>query len=349
LRKFDYSFLENGMLPTQIINKAIAIGELRVKGQERKEKFPDIFTKLQSIAKVQSVKGSNAIEGIITTDKRIEEIVNKNSAPLNHDELEIAGYRDALNLIHESFVEIQITERNILNLHAIMQRGNDRVNGGEYKKMDNTIIAVDSLGNRTVRFEPISASETKFAMEQMVLAYLEARDNDRINQLFLIPCFILDFLCIHPFLDGNGRISRLLSLLLLYQNGFDAGKYVSFEEQINNHKAEYYNALLFSSKGWHDNTNDYFPFMQNFISTLYMCYKELDMRINVLGDKKTTKKKRIEATIFNSILPISKKEICHILPDVSENTVASVLNDLMKREIIEKVGTFKDAKYKKKN
>ncbi|MCL2159982.1 MAG: Fic family protein [Oscillospiraceae bacterium] len=348
MRKFDYSFLENGLLPAQITNKAIAIGELRVKGQTRKEKFPDIFTKLESIARVQSVKGSNAIEGIITTDKRIEEIVNKNSAPLNHDELEIAGYRDTLNLVYESFGEIQITEQNILNLHAIMQRGNDRLNGGEYKQMDNTIIAVDSFGNRSVRFKPIPASETKFAMEQMILAYLEARDNDKINQLFLIPCFVLDFLCIHPFIDGNGRMSRLLSLLLLYQNGFDAGKYVSFEEQINNHKAEYYDALLFSSTGWHDNTGDYFPFMQNFISTLYMCYKELDMRFGVVGDKKTTKKKRIEAAIFNSILPISKKELCHILPDVSENTVASVLNDLMKSDVIEKVGTFKDAKYKKK-
>jgi Fic family protein len=349
LRKFDYSFLETGLLPTQITNKAIAIGELRVKGQARKEKFPDIFTKLESIAKVQSVKGSNAIEGIITTDERIEEIVNKNSAPLNHDELEIAGYRDALNLVHENFAEIQITEQNILNLHAVMQRGNDRVNGGEYKKMDNTIIAVDSLGNRTVRFKPTPAGETKSAMEQMILAYLEARDNDRVNQLFLIPCFVLDFLCIHPFIDGNGRISRLLSLLLLYQNGFDAGKYASFEEQVNKYKAEYYDALFFSSRGWHDNASDYFPFMQNFISMLYMCYKELDVRFGVVGDKKTSKKKRIETAIFNSILPLSKKELCHILPDVSENTVASVLNDLMNREIIEKVGTFKDAKYRKKN
>jgi len=349
LRKFDYSFLDAGLLPAQITNRAIAIGELRVKGQQRKEKFPDVFTKLEIIAKVQSVKGSNAIEGIVTTDRRIEEIVNKNSAPLNHDELEIAGYRDALNLVHENFAEIQITEQNILNLHAIMQRGNTRVNGGEYKKMDNAIIAVDSFGNRTVRFRPTPASETKFAMEQMILAYLEARDNDRINQLFLIPCFVLDFLCIHPFIDGNGRISRLLSLLLLYQNGFDAGKYVSFEQQINNCKAEYYDALLLSSRGWHENTNDYFPFMQNFVSMLYMCYKELDMRFGVAGDRKTTKKKRIEAAIFNSILPVSKKELCHILPDVSESTVASVLGDLMQRDIIEKTGTFKNARYKKKN
>jgi Fic family protein len=153
-------------------------------------------------------------------------------------------------------------------------------------------------------------------------------------------------LCIHPFLDGNGRISRLLSLLLLYKDGFDAGKYISFEEQINKRKGDYYNALQASSANWHSNTNDYFPFMQNFIQTLFMCYKELDSRLGSLSDKKMTAKIRIENTIKNSLLPLSKQEIARILPDISINTIAAALGPLVKDGNIVKVGNYKDARYK---
>jgi len=347
LKKFDYSFLENGMLPARIINHSVSIGVLREKEQELKEKYQTIFTKLESIAKLQSVKGSNAIEGIITTDSRIEAIVNQNSAPLNHAETEIAGYRDALNLVHENFRTIQITENEILNLHKIMLSDNEII-GGKYKREDNAIIAIDAFGNRTIRFAPVPAIETPFAMEQLILAYMDARQNSNINQLFLIPCFILDFLCVHPFDDGNGRISRLLSLLLLYKNGFDAGKYISFEEQINKYKSSYYNALKLSSQAWHENANDYFAFMEYFISTLFACYKELDKRFAVISDRKISKKNRIETIIFNSITPISKKELIYILPDISISTIEKVLLDLQDQGIIEKIGTYRNAKYKKK-
>lgn len=158
-------------------------------------------------------------------------------------------------------------------------------------------------------------------MEQLELAYFEARDNANINQLLLIPYVILDFLCIHPFRDGNGRMSRLLSLLLLYKNRYDAGKYVSFEEQINNHKAHYYKALKQSSEGWNSNENTYFPFIENFLSMPHLCYKELDKRFAIVNGKRVTKKARIEATVLNSLTPLSKAEICRILPDVSPTTV----------------------------
>ncbi|MCL2517376.1 MAG: Fic family protein [Oscillospiraceae bacterium] len=347
MKKFDYSFLENGMLPARIINHSVSIGVLREKEQELKEKYQTIFTKLESIAKLQSVKGSNAIEGIITTDSRIEAIVYQNSAPLNHAETEIAGYRDALNLVHENFRTIQITENEILNLHKIMLSDNEII-GGKYKREDNAIIAIDAFGNRTIRFVPVPAIETPFAMEQLILAYMDARQNSNINQLFLIPCFILDFLCVHPFDDGNGRISRLLSLLLLYKNGFDAGKYISFEEQINKYKSSYYNALKLSSQAWHENANDYFAFMEYFISTLFACYKELDKRFAVISDRKISKKNRIETIIFNSITPISKKELIYILPDTSISTIEKVLLDLQDQGIIEKIGTYRNAKYIKK-
>ena len=324
MRKFDYSFLNNGLLPASLINLTSGIESLKTMVGVRKEGYIQIFTELESIAKVQSIKSSNAIEGIITSDERIAAIVNQNSAPLNHNEAEIAGYRDALNEIHIGYENIDFRESDMLRLHEMLMSIAGYGFGGQYKTDDNVILEVDEDGNRRVRFRPTPANETKQAMEQLELAYLEAKNDANINQLLLIPCVILDFLCIHPFRDGNGRMSRLLSLLLLYKNGYDAGKYVSFEEQINNHKAYYYEALKQSSDGWATNENTYFPFIENFLSMLYMCYKELDKRFAVVNGKRITKKARIEATVLNSLTPLSKAEICKILPDVSPTTVEAV-------------------------
>ena len=186
-------------------------------------------------------------------------------------------------------------------------------------------------------------------MKQLVLSYMDARNNSNINQLLLIPCVILDFLCIHPFSDGNGRISRLLSLLLLYKNEFDVGKYISFEEQINNMKDYYYSSLKMSSQNWENNKNDYVPFIENFLSTLYMCYKELDKRFSIINSNKITKTARIEATVLNSIIPISKSEICKILPDISPTTVEFVLGKMIKKGSIIRIGTARASKYMKNN
>ena len=344
MRRFDYSFLENGMLPAGLVNVVEAIAELRERENQRKDNYPDVFTRLESIAKVQSVKGSNAIEGIVTSEQRIGEIVNQNSAPLNHDEAEIAGYRDALTLIHENVAVLDIRERDILRLHEVMLSYSP-VSGGKYKQNDNVIMEVDSSGARRIRFSPTPAPETADAMEQLVLAYMDARSSYKVNQLLLIPCFILDFLCIHPFADGNGRMSRLLSLLLLYKNGFDAGKYISFEEQINKGKGDYYEALKLSSDGWHENNNTYFPFIDNFVTTLLYCYKELDKRFAVVHSKKVSKKARVEATVLNSLLPISKQEVCYVLPDVSPTTVEAALATMVRNGLVEKIGSGRNTKY----
>ena len=345
MRKFDYSFLNNGLLPASLINLTSNISALKTMAWIRKEEYAQVFTELEVVAKVQSIKSSNAIEGIVTSDERIAAIVNQNSAPLNHNEAEIAGYRDALNEIHLGFEYMDFRERDILRLHEMMMSLAGYEYGGQYKTDDNVILEVDAEGNRRVRFRPISAEETPKAMEQLELAYMEARSDAGINQLLLIPCMILDFLCIHPFRDGNGRMSRLLSLLLLYKNGFDAGKYVSFEEQINNYKAYYYEALRQSSKGWETNENSYFPFIENFLTTLYMCYKELDKRFAVVNGKKITKKARIEATVLNSLTPLSKAEICKILPDISPTTVEAVLGAMVKSGAIKRIGSSRATRY----
>lgn len=347
MRKFDYSFLDNGLLPANLVNLTSVIYSLKTGAEIRKEEYEKLFVDLEKIAKVQSIKSSNAIEGIVTSDERINEIVNQSSKPLNHNEAEIAGYRDALNDIHMHYDKIEFNESTILRLHEIMMSYSGYEYGGKYKTDNNLIIEQDEEGNRKVRFKPVSAEETPKAMEQLVLAYMEAKNNSNINQLLLIPCVILDFLCIHPFRDGNGRMSRLLSLLLLYKNGFDAGKYVSFEEQINNSKGYYYEALKQSSELWEKNQNSYIPYMQNFLSTLYLCYKELDKRFNVVNSNKITKKSRIEQTLLNSLTPISKGEICKILPDVSPTTVENVVGAMVRNKQVQIIGKGRNTKYMK--
>lgn len=348
MKRFDYSFLDNGLLPANLINITGTIYSLRTGADIRKDEYERIFTELEKIAVVQSVKSSNAIEGIITSDERIEEIVNQNSKPLNHSENEIAGYRDSLNEIHLHYEEIELSENTILRLHEIMMSYIGTEDAGKYKVNENYIIEEDKEGNRKIRFKPLSVKETPEAMKQLILAYHDASNNSNINKLLLIPCFILDFLCIHPFRDGNGRMSRLLTLLLLYKNGFDVCKYISFEEQINNNKGNYYEALRLSSINWLENKQSYIPFIENFLTTLYMCYKELDKRFSVVNSNKITKKARIEATVLNNLTPISKAEICKILPDVSVTTVENVLGRMVREGRIKIIGTGRNTKYMKK-
>ncbi len=345
MKRYDYSFLRTMHVPVQFLSFTNAIYTLRSMEEEKKAVYPDIFTALQKLAIVQSVKGSNAIEGIVTTDKRIEEIVNRSSAPLNHNEREMAGYRDVLNLIHTRYGEMTVNEELIKNFHRIMLEQTDLPYREEYKTEDNVIRETYPDGTSRIRWTPVPAKDTPEAMDRLIAAYTDARDDSGIDQLLLIPCVILDFLCIHPFRDGNGRISRLLSLLLLYKNGFDISKYISFEEQINKMKGDYYEALKRSSDGWHDNSNDYIPFIENFLFTLYLCYKELDKRFLTLGTKKTSKKKRVEGAVMNAFLPIGKKEICDLLPDVSVSTVEAVLSSMLKSGKIRKIGSTRDAKY----
>lgn len=343
MHRFDYSFLDNGLLPAEIVNLTATISAFKAISGERRERYKTVYTDLESIARIQSVKNSNAIEGIVTTDARIEAIVNKESAPLNHNEIEIAGYRDALDEIHRHHDELAFSEDMIRHLHRVIQGATK--DGGEYKLEDNLIMSIDANGKRSVRFTPVAAADTRDAMEQLVLAYMDARSNPNINQLLLVPCVVLDFLCIHPFPDGNGRISRLLSLLLMYKNGFDVGKYVSFEEQINENKEMYYDALYESSQGWHENTNTYTSYMKNFLFTLYRCYKELDKRFSTVNGKKIPKNKRIEQTVLNSVLPLTKSEICELLPDISVTTVEAVLGKLVKNGDVKKLGQSRSTKY----
>lgn len=347
MRKFDYTFLKKETISSSFLSLSNLIHETKREAQSKQTLNPRLFTQLLSIAKVQSVKGSNAIEGIVTSDKRIAAIVNDQLEPINHDEQEIAGYRDALNLIFNEFKTISFSEKDILGLHSILLSKTGTTWRGQYKDKDNVILEIDRLGNRLVRFKPTSAFETPQAMQQLIYAYVAARQDSLINPLLLIPCVILDFLCIHPFNDGNGRISRLLSLLLMFQHGYDVGKYISFEQQINEHKASYYEALKLSSQGWEKGQNDYAYFIKNFIQTLYDCYVELEKSMATVQTKKLSKEERIRRVILESMIPLSKKDIWSMIPDVSMTMIELVLSNLLKEKLILKYGSFKDAKYKR--
>lgn len=336
------------MVPLSFLNTTNMIYYLKSISEEKKKQYPNIFTSLQKIAIVQSVKGSNAIEGIVTTDKRIEEIINQNSNPLNHSEQEILGYKNALNIIHTNHDLLSFNLDTIKNLHQELFEYTDLINKGKFKKEDNIIREKHFDGNSSIRFITVRAIDTEKAMEELVYAYMEARDDSDINQLLLVPCVILDFLCIHPFQDGNRRMSRLLSLLLMYKSGFDIAKYISFEEQINLYKNKYYESLRLSSINWHENKNNYLPFMENFLFTLYLCYKELDKRFLTLKDGKTNKNQRVEKILNDAFVPISKHEIISLLPDVSITTIEKVLSNMVKEGKIIKIGTTKSAKYIRK-
>ncbi len=341
MRKFDYSFLKQMPFPAYILNQISELSSLHRLADIRKQAHMPVFEELVDLAKLFSVESSNAIEGIVTTEDRLKAIVQQGSRAQTHAESEIAGYRDALAEVYAHFTQITFDETSILRLHAmIMEKG-----GGVYKAENNLILAVDGKGERHVRFRPISAADTPKAMEQLCLAYMDAKDDADIHPLLLIPCVILDFLCIHPFADGNGRLSRLLSLLLLYQKGYDVGKYASFEWQIRRHRNDYYEALRRSSEGWCEQANDYIPFMQFFLAMLFDCYIDLGKRFEKLGSKKRSKKDRIEDAVLHSLIPISKAELCADHPDISPTTVEAVLAELLRAGKIQKLYAARATRY----
>ncbi len=347
IHNFDYTFLEEGLLPAKLLNLATGISSLKTMAGVRKQEHERVFTELEAIAKISSVRSSNEIEGIVTSEDRYEEIVNNNSTPMTHDEAEIAGYRDALAQIHMGHEFVDFCEEDILKLHKIIMRLSTNDFGGQYKTEDNAIVEIDKNGKRKVRFTPTRARDTKQAMSMLISAYRVARSNPNISPLLLIPCVVLDFLCIHPFLDGNGRVSRILSLLLLYKAGYDAGKYVSFEEQIMKNKAYYYDSLRQSTEGWQQNVNDYFPFIENFLTMLYLCYKELDQRFSVVNNKALTKTERIRNTVLDSLIPMSKADLCKLLSDISPTTIEAVLGEMVRNKEIVRVGSGRASKYVK--
>ncbi len=338
MRSFDYIKAPEKLLTPEIVQMVASIHEHKGKQELFLEANIDELKTLLEVALIQSTGASNRIEGIYTSDKRLEELVSQKAEPRNRSEQEIAGYREVLATIHESYEYITPRPNIILQLHRDLYSYSQGATGGNYKNSDNVIAETDAECHQKARFIPVPAFQTADAMDQLCSRFMEAWEADRIDKLLLIPVFILDFLCIHPFNDGNGRMSRLLSLLLYYKAGYIVGKYVSMEMLIEKTKETYYEALQASSTGWHENENSYEPFVKYYLGIMLKAYNEFESRVGHLKNRSLSKPERIKAVIDHKVGKITKKEIMELCPDISKVTVERTLTDLVKSGYIAKVG-----------
>ena len=337
MRAFDFKTEYEKLLTPEIVNYLSRIHEYKGR-QSRMEAKPDVLTGLMEIAKIQSTEASNRIEGIITTEDRLKKIVREKTAPRNRSEKEIAGYRDVLATVHENYEYISPRPGYILQLHRDLYKFSGSSIGGNYKNSDNVIAEERADGTKVVRFQPVPTWETSEAVEKLCDAFGEAVNGLEMDPLVLIPIFILDFLCIHPFNDGNGRMSRLLTLLLLYRSGYFAGKYISIEKLISDTKESYYEALQDSSNGWHEGKNDYAPFVTYLLGIILAAYRELDNRAKLLTEKSLSKPDKVRKVIKERLGKITKAEIMEQCPGISQITVQRTLAELLKSGEILKIG-----------
>ncbi len=343
MRNYDYKEKWHKLLTPEIVKKLTLINEY--KGEQRLfvEAHRDELNQLVEIAKIQSTEASNRIEGIFTANDRLKNLVQAKTTPRNRDESEIAGYRDVLNTIHESYDYIPVNANYILQLHRDLYKFLGSAEGGMFKTSDNIIRETDAEGNVRVRFKPVAAWETAPSIDALCSAFREAKED--VDPLILNAMFILDFLCIHPFNDGNGRMSRLLTLLLLYQSGFLVGKYISLEKIIEDSKETYYEVFQSSSTDWHENENDYKPFVNYMLGVIVSAYKEFESRVKVLTDPGISKADRVRETMKNYIGTITKTELMEMHPDISDTTIQRSLAELVKNGEIEKIGGGRYTKY----
>lgn len=340
---FNYEQQAKQIMNSEIVSVVTKICEYKGRQDVVANIYTNALKSLLDVAKIQSTGSSNSIEGIFTTDKRLQELVAQQAKPHNRSEAEIAGYREVLNIIHENYPYMNVNSNLILQLHRDLYSYS--VGGGIFKNADNFISEIAPDGTKRTRFIPVPAFQTAEFVQKMCDSLKEVSENEHINQLLVIPMFILDFLCIHSFNDGNGRMSRLLTLLLLYQAGFFVGKYISIEMLIEQTKDMYYDVLQTSSNGWHANSSDYTPFIKYYLAIILRAYKEFDKRIEYVAVRKISKSERIRKLIFETNMPISKKQIMEFYPDISKVSVERTLIQLVKNGDIRKVGSGRNTKY----
>lgn len=342
MRHFDYTNLKNQLWDTEIVNYLSQIHEEKGKQSLYLKQKPDQLLRLIEVAKIQSTEASNEIEGIRTTQTRLRQLMSEKTTPRTRNESEIAGYRDALNVVHENFQYIILTTNYILQLHKIMFSHTDSSFGGSFKNVQNYITTTDSSGKTYTLFTPLTPFETAPAMQELCDAYNHAIGEGKIDPLILIPIFIHDFLCVHPFLDGNGRMSRLLTTLLLYRSGYEVGKYISLETKISKTKSEYYDALSQSQSGWHDGEENPTPFVKYLLGTILSAYRDFEDRMEILSPKSSD---TVYKAVKSKIGKFTKREIVELCPNMSASTVERNLRDMVNRGELEKQGAGKNTVY----
>ncbi len=338
MRTFDYAAASEKLLTPEIVQMLGKVREHKGKQDLFLETSADELDTLLDVALIQSVDSSNRIEGIYTSDQRLKDLVRQKTTPRNRSEQDIAGYREVLSTIHESYDYIAPTPNVILQMHRDMFSYSEISAKGVFKDSNNVIAEIDAQGKPRTRFAPVPAHLTPQAMDDICASLSACWKDGAVEKLLVVPIFILDFLCVHPFNDGNGRMSRLLTLLLLYKAGYVVGRYISIERLIEGTKKTYYEALEASSRGWHEGENDYVPFVRYCLGVLLKAYGELEDRVAHLRRGKLSKPERVAKAIEGHMGKISKREILELCPGISKTTVERTLAALVKSGQLEKVG-----------
>ena len=344
MRTFNYSALKGAKWDSDILGLIAAIYKEAGRQEMCLKHSPEKLDKLIEVAKVQSTEASNAIEGILTTSTRIRQLVEERTTPKSRDEQEIAGYRDALNIIHENFDAIPVTRNYILQLHKVLYSHMSNSMAGKTKNVQNYISASYTDGRSEILFTPLAPFETPEALDRICEEYARVTGNAEAEPLIVIPVFIHDFLCIHPFNDGNGRMSRLLTALLLYQNGFYVGRYISLEAKIAKKKELYYDALRRSQNGWHEGEEDPVPFIKYLLGTILAAYRDFDDRF-ALVETKLSAEEMVRRATLQKIGRFKKQDIREMCPALSISSVEGALRKLVAVGELKREGVGKSICY----
>lgn len=350
MRNFDYKKLNDRMWDNEILSYVAKIHEYKGRQELYIRQKPVELNRLIEIAKIQSTEASNSIEGIVTTKSRLKQIMEDKTTPQNRDEKEILGYRNALNIVHENYNYISVTPNYILQLHGEMLKYTSFSYAGSFKTCPNEIAKTNPDGTREIIFKPLEPYETLEAIEKICENYKQAIASEIIDPLILIPCFILDFLCIHPFNDGNGRMSRLLTLLLLYKSGYMVGQYISIEKAISDTKESYYQALAISDRDWQHENNDPKEFIKYMLGVILSCYKDFEKRIGIAWDNgaKSTSYDIVKKYVTAKIGTFTKQEALSNCPSLGSSSVEAALKKLVNEGIIERIGAGRKTHYVRK-
>lgn len=344
MRSFNYSAFKEQKWDSDILGLIAAIYKEAGKQEQYLKQRPQEMEKLVEIAKIQSTEASNAIEGIVTTSTRIKQLVEEKTTPQNRDEQEIAGYRDVLNVIHESFDAIPITQNYILQFHKMLYSHMNNPLAGRTKSVQNYISAAYPDGHTEILFTPLAPYETSESLDRICEEYNRVIGNLEVEPLIIIPIFIHDFLCIHPLNYGNGRMSRLLTTLLLYQNGFYIGKYISLEAKISKNKDLYYSALSQSQTGWHEGKEDALPFIKYILGTILASYKDFEERTS-LAQEKLPALEMVRMASKSKIGRFNKQDIRELCPTLSDSSIEGALRKLVAAGELKKEGKGKSTCY----
>jgi len=346
MRSFEYGYLLEQPISQNLLITVRTLGEYRGRQTLYQKQSPEALETLKKVAMVQSVESSNRIEGVIVAADRLEAIVAKKIRPKGHSEEEVAGYRDVLSDIHANAKRMILTSDLILRFHRQMYARTPE-KGGQWKSKDNAILEVLPDRRQVIRFRPVSALATPEFIKKLCTFYQQAIDERQGEPLLLIASFVFDFECIHPFWDGNGRIGRLLTLLLLYQAGYEAGRYISLERIIEESKETYYEVLLNSSHGWHEAKHDLRPWWNYFLGTLIAAYKEFEERMGTITTAKGAKREMVQQTINRLPSRFKFSELQRACPGVSYPTLKRALMDLKRQKKVRCLGRGRDAEWER--